>query len=574
MEKTPEGYLPIPTSAAPPSYTPQQPSSKLSKTKKLAILASVSGGLFYLASKCGGGHGFPDLWDGDFKKGWEIVKHKGAKHHWEEQAWEWDSSKERGHNRIHHEKLGTSALKLSEPINDEFRPNATVSLTAAESFWLNLEDGVQAELQFVPSKGDAVSFYVEQVLQSSQVDESTLASYDALKVVDDSKNPEKAGLIISRGQNAQSSPSYIISISLPVTGKPFSFHADGNSLAVPAANLKGIKFDAFSLTAGVTDKVELNDLHAREATVDLSFGAIVGSFNVSRELILRTVAGAIQANVTLFEIPHHHHHHKHGKQNGTESEEFPSPPKDGERPPHHPPPHHLPHFPPFVVNVVTTTGVGAIDLQYVGDIPSNHTSLLSKSVARIGEVRVSAPTGYKGKFVEGSRIGEVSVGFVPGVNVTIEKEVHHGPGGFIKGFVGDHPSPHHKHCPDHPKHPKHPKGDKPEKKEAGHPHGRPEDESYGAEKRHHHLHKMHGDDDDDDEEDKHRVHKHHHHHEDDDEEVHDHKHNDEKKPKKGPKKPKDPKGPKKDHRGPPHPPPGYGFVGAFTGTGKTEVFFA
>lgn len=52
----------------------------------------------------------------------------------------------------------------------------------------------------------------------------------------------------------------------------------------------------------------LQNLHAHEGAIRLSSGAIKGSFNVSRELVLLTQVGAIEANVSLFEF---HPRHKH-----------------------------------------------------------------------------------------------------------------------------------------------------------------------------------------------------------------------------------------------------------------------
>lgn len=55
------------------------------------------------------------------------------------------------------------------------------------------------------------------------------------------------------------------------------------------------------------------NLHAHEGAIHLASGAIKGSFNVSRELILHTTIGAIEANVSIFAHPHH----KKGKHNAT-----------------------------------------------------------------------------------------------------------------------------------------------------------------------------------------------------------------------------------------------------------------
>lgn len=143
----------------------------------------------------------------------------------------------------------------------------------------------------------------------------------------------------------------------------------------------------------------------------------------------------------------------------------PGPPPPGP-PPHGPdshpsgPPHHPPHG---LVKVFAGTGIGSVDLLYVDAQISNRTTLISKAKASIGDVTVGVLHGFKGLLLEGARIGEV--GFKNPGNTTIHvvKEVHRGPGGFIKAFIGPkppHPPKHHHH-----KKPKKDKKDKKDKKE-------------------------------------------------------------------------------------------------------------
>lgn len=340
------------------------------------------------------------------------------------------------------------------------------------------------------------------------------------------------------------------------------------------------------------------NLHAHEGAIQLTSGAIKGSFNVSGELTLATLVGGIEANVSIFENPDHHRHHKHGKHNETASvaeqvemaaegssssasiearkEKPHHPPRDGPHP--HPPPPPPHHRPKHLIKVLAKAGIGSVALTFVDDhLPSNKTSLLAVAKAEIGDVALSVLPGFKGVFAEGARIGEVEFANPGGSKIVIDKEKHVGPGGFVKGFVGERPKDHHDHHhkhhhhddDKHPKHPKEPK--KPTDDDAAveaelYPFRHDEEARLGRHRQKHVRPANDGEEEDDDDRRPERRHRKHDH--DDKDEGGHHKH------------PHHPPPPSPCHRphGPPHhpmgpPPPGYGFAGAFAGTGKIDIVF-
>lgn len=134
---------------------------------------------------------------------------------------------------------------------------------------------------------------------------------------------------------------YIITLALPASScKPLDLTLQGDRLSISKAGLDfaGVKFGRFELQSSNGEDalvqvrpcfaclvsvsftrgrlthlrlfplLSLQNLHAHEGAIRLSSGAIKGSFNVSRELVLLTQVGAIEANVSLFEF---HPKHKH-----------------------------------------------------------------------------------------------------------------------------------------------------------------------------------------------------------------------------------------------------------------------
>lgn len=274
------------------------------------------------------------------------------------------------------------------------------------------------------------------------------------------------------------------------------------------------------------------------------------------------------------------------------------PPPPPGPPPHGPPPHDGPGGPPRgpppnLVKVLAHTDIGSIKLTYVdASLPSNKTSLISIAKAKIGDVVVGVVPGFKGRFVEAAKIGSVEYSSPGGSNVTIDKEIHSGPGGFVKGFVGAFP-PHHPHGGDDKKNgTEHElyrfRADEEHRLGRQHKHDGPHEARAGKDKRGKGANG--------------RKREHHHHHrerrhEDDDESFEfDGEFEGEHPPPPPPKGPKGPKGPGSPpppphdgpggpppHDGPgcpphppphgPPPPPGYGFSGTFSQTGKVAVVF-
>lgn len=326
---------------------------------------------------------------------------------------------------------------------------------------------------------------------------------------------------------------HIVHIVLPVDAKsvpPLAIATDDKVALELAPSAADVRFRRFAVESA--GDVELPALVSKNVHVSTS-GSIKGSFNVSREITLKTVTGDIDATVHVVpghpkgpkppkgpkepkepkdeehEHEHKEHEHKHEHEHAEfehKEEERDRKPCEGKRQqarswgswfpfnifggdkkpegdkPEHGDHPHGPPPPPVGIRAMSVSG--SIDL-HIHKPPFVSTRTFAKSAT--GDVKVHGLPSFHGHFVAGSKVGEVKVVAGPKEIHTIKDKVTE-KGRFVEGFVhfanGTFPHPpHHNHTEGEPEH-KRPEHKKPEEDEDDSVMERRQHRDHG--KKHHH----------------------------------------------------------------------------------------